>query len=157
MKKILLTLLVCCGILQHINAQRIEENKFDFSDGVTYSIKRFYSSKSSAYGDAGFYQTNYYQKGHKFKTVLIQFSNTTNSDVEIDFQKIFLIDKNNKKYDIHQVVQGMKITTTTENYKMILKAGKTRSVMAKFWPLFPNDEKIERMEVNGKPILLKEI
>jgi len=33
MKKILLTLLVCCGILQHINAQRIEENKFDFSDG----------------------------------------------------------------------------------------------------------------------------
>ena len=87
----------------------------------------------------------------------MEFSNNANSDVEIDFEKFFLIDKNNKKYHIHQVVQGMKITTTTENYKMTLKAGKTRSFMAKFWPLFPNDEKIERMEVNGNLIFLKEI
>lgn len=98
---------------------------------------------------------NFDEENEKFDGYTI----VKNSDVEKyrTWQEEDYTDKNNKKYDIHQVVQGMKITTTTENYKMTLKAGKTRSFMAKFWPLFPNDEKIERMEVNGKPILLKEI
>nr|WP_294931154.1 hypothetical protein [uncultured Flavobacterium sp.] len=156
MNKIFYSILIFGAIMQEVAAQKIEENNFNLSEGVTYTVKRFYNSRTSPYGDAGAVQTHYYAKDHRFKTAWIEFSNNTDKDIEIDFEKIFLIGADNKRYHIHQVAQGMQITTTTEDYKKILKPRKTKVFMAKFWPIFPKDEKIQEMEVYGQSISLKE-
>lgn len=54
------------------------------------------------------------------------------------------------------VVQSGKMTATGERYKQKLKGGKTKLYFAEFWPPFPKDEKVAKMEVNGKMISLKE-
>lgn len=157
MNKIFYAILIYASVIQNVTAQKIEKNIFNLSDGITYTIKRFYNSKTSPYGDAGAVQTHYYAKDHRFKTVWIEFSNNTDKDFEIDFEKIFLIGVNDSRYHIHQVAQAMQVSITTEDLKKVIKPGKTKIFMAKFWPIFPKDEKIQKMEVYGENITIKEV
>lgn len=51
MKKACYVLFACTTMLT-VAAQKIEDNKFPFTDGVTYSIKRFNNAKTTQYGMA---------------------------------------------------------------------------------------------------------
>lgn len=147
MKQVLLILMFCSTIFTSV-AQRIAENKFTYRDGVTYSILRFEGWKTSEYGNGMDMKLYVAKNGLTFKTALIEFDNTTDKDVIIDFEKIFLLDSKNNKYHVSSIVQAGKLTTNLESYKKTLKAGKKRKILPTFWPAFPKDEKMERLMVN---------
>ncbi len=157
MKRFQFIFLVLITSMQATRAQRIEDNSFIYGDGVTFSVLRFEGWKTTQYGNGLDMKVYTAKKGLTFKNALIEFANTTDKDVVIDFEQIFLLDSNNNKYYISSVAQGGKLTSNVERYKQTLKAGKTRKFYPVFWPAFPKDEKIERLLVDDIVINIKQI
>ena len=154
MKNFLYLTLFFFAITLSLSAQKIDSKELIYNDGVSFKIKRFNNSKTTQYGDGNDF-TLYIAKGGRFKSAWLEFSNTTAEDQEIDFGKIFLLDSNGEKYHIHIVAQAYRAAFTTENYKLNLKAGKTRLYIIEFWPPYPKDEKVEKIEVDGNIFVIE--
>ncbi len=96
-------------------------------------------------------------KQGKFKVMLVEFTNSNESDFEIDFKNVFLIDNNNNnRYRVSSVAQAYLPHLSNSQYKVTLRPDKTKLYFAQFRPPFPKKEKIERIEVNGEIIILNE-
>ena len=92
----------------------------------------------------------------KVKFAWVQFSNNTDEIAEIDFSKIFLLDRIGNKYHIYIVAQAYKLAFTTEKYKMKLNAGKKGRYIIEFWPPYPKDEVAKNIEVNGTVLMIEQ-
>ena len=155
MKKYIISSIFLFFIVHSISAQiRVNSKDFEYAEGVTFSVKGFMSDLTSEYGD-GDDQKIYIAKGGRFKTAILKFTNNTEEDVVIDFQKFELIDNADKRYFVHGASQSMKIINTMEKFKLTLKAGKTKTFMATFWPPYPKKEQVTRMIVNDEIIILE--
>ena len=153
MKKIL-SIAIILSFVFSASSQITGSAPLKYADGIEIDIKSFINSKTTNYGNNTDH-TLYIAKGGRFKTAQMKISNNTNQDVEIDFQKIFLLDSKGNKYHVHAVAQGMKLVTTLERYVLPLKAGKSKTFTPEFWPPFPKGENVERMEINGEILELK--
>mgnify|MGYP000938523505 CR=1 FL=1 len=152
MKNLLMTFLAFAMISSAV-AQQINSKNFSYIEGVEFNIKRFNSAKTTEFGNGD--GRTYIAQGARFKTAWMEFTNSTEQDVEIDFSQFNLIDSNSNRYHPNGVVQGGKFTNTRENYKLKLKAGKTKLFLVEFWPPYPKDEPITRLVVNENIITLQ--
>ena len=144
MKKLYITAVFLLFIAVGAMAQKVNSGNFEYAEGVEFSVLRFNNSKMSEDNN-----TAYFAKGGLlYKTAIIEINNSTKSDVEIDFEKFHLLDSKNTRYDVHTVVQNMKLTFSTYKYKMTLKAGKTKKYMVEFWPPYPQSEQVKQIVVN---------
>ena len=125
-----------------------------YSECVEIDLKSFMNSITTQYGNGTDHRV-YIAKGGRFKTAQFKISNVTDQDVEIDFSKIFLLDSKGEKYHVHFVMQAMKIAFTGEKLILEVKAGKSKTFAAEFWPPYPKGEKVEKLEINGEIVELK--
>lgn len=124
-----------------------------YAEGVEIDFKSFINSVTTQYGNGTDHRV-YIARGGRFKTAQMKISNNTSQDAEIDFGRIFLLDSSGNKYYVHFVLQAMKVATTGERLKLNLKAGKSKTFAAEFWPPFPKGEKVEKLEINGEVVEL---
>ena len=147
MKKILLLLLFC----QFLIPQRTKTDWHTYSKDVIFTIEKITHTKIAEYGNAG---SHMYiaKKGMHFRGAWIDFTNKSSEDVIIDFEQIFLLDSKGQKYPVHRVSQDLKLTGTSQKYKMKLKAGKTRRFNVGFWPAIEKSDNENIIMINGQSI-----
>lgn len=134
----------------------VSSKKYTYQEGVEYIVKMERNDEMSGNGDSKgvlYYDSN----GDIFKVILMEFSNTTDKDVEIDFKDFILLDNDDRRYDPVGVAQINKPTRTVEKFKHTLKAGKTRSFFVDYWPQFPKGESVKKMVVKRVPITIDKI
>ena len=146
MKNIIL--LLCCLTTLSITAQKIDSPKYTFTDGIEFQLHRFMNAKTAFENNV----TYVAKKGTTYKTGMFEFTNTSNADIEVNFEKIFLLDSKNNKYFPNLVVQAMKMNLRKQ-FIYTLKPGKTKTYGVEFWPPFPKDE-TPRLMVNDEIIEL---
>ncbi len=134
----------------------VSAKKYTYEEGVEYAVKMERNDEMSRKGDGKgvlYYDSN----GDIFKVILMEISNTTDKDVEIDFKDFILLDNDDRRYDPVGVMQLYKPTPTVEKFKHILKAGKTRSFFVDYWPQFPKGESVRRMVVKRVPVTIDKV
>ncbi len=149
--------IICCLLLlSALNGYSQMTNSLPivYAEGVEIDLKSFMNSITTQYGNGTDHRV-YIAKGGRFKTAQFKISNDNDHDVEIDFSRIFLLDSKGEKYHVHFVLQAMKIALTGEKLILKVKAGKSKTFAAEFWPPYPKGEKVERLEINGEIVELK--
>jgi len=93
--------------------------------------------------------------GTRYTSMSLKFKNETDKDQIINFEDFYLLDDNNNKYRVFDVVQNMKLTFSTKKMIFELKAGEDKRYGLSFMPPFPKDQEVTRILVKNKVINLK--
>lgn len=132
-------------------AQKIDRKAvYNYSNDVEFTI---YSLSKSRSVDRGNYRIKA-EKGQKFITMILNFKNKSSEEQFVDFETVFLVDKND---DLHKVDYFLKtgFRFTKNNYKQKLKANKKQKIIVQFAPSIPKNEKVTRLLIGDKVIELK--
>jgi len=147
-------LLVFVLIITSCGVKMIHSKSYNYKEGVDFNVKMAIDERKAYKGDL--YDTIYVAIGNgSFKTLVLQFSNTSENDMEINFKEFILLDKSGNKYTPVAAAQEFIPITSVEKFTHILKAGKIRNFHIQYWPPFPKSEPIEKMMVKDVPILIE--
>jgi len=130
--RIFTVLFLLCIATLTATAQRVEEKVLAYSDNVDFRVKWFQDVGTS---QGGFNPNNPIYtsgKGQSFKICVVEFTNTSKEDQIINFNDFAVVDNQNKKYSAKYANQVAKISDTSSDLQLKLKAGKTKSFMVEF-------------------------
>lgn len=132
--------------------QKIETERFTYTEGVTYEFIRI--TKKSIFTD---FNDNKYiaPKGNRYITVLVKFYNDSDNKQEIDFENIYLLDANNNKCRVLEVLMSGKLTSAAKAKSFNLRKGGSRTFIVTFSPTIPKDEEVTRFLVNEEIISIQ--
>ena len=149
MKKLLCLFLLFTTI---VAAQKLDrKERYDYSENVDF---RIYAIQKSRTADRN-QEVLVAEKGYRFYTIIFEFKNNTSETQIIDFEKIFIEDKNRNLHKVDLVVMAMKMTTTIKKFQQKLKPNKKRKIIAQFSPPIHKDEKIEKLIIDNSLIRIK--
>lgn len=141
-----------------VSFKNIDSKNYAYRKGVEFNVKISRDDKSTPKGD---YKDSLYVAPDNtvFKVLILEFSNPTDKDIEIDFKDFILLDNNDSPYEPVSVVQlyTPMFDNTFEKFKQILKAGKTKTFQVIYWPPFPKSELVTKMLINNVPISIGKI
>lgn len=135
-----------------VTAQKIDrETYYQYNDSIEFRITSIQKNKIVSRGNVNYIAEN----GRRFIGMTFQYKNNSSSTQVINFNEIYIRDKNGKLQDIDFVVMGMKITFRTDNYQHKLKAHKKKIISVEFTASFDKDEPIDELVIGEKVIALK--
>ena len=152
MNKALLILLL---FTINVTAQKLDRKTYyEYSENLEFRIFGINKQRVIDRGN-GYYANNIVaEKGRRFITVIFEFKNDSSESQEIDFDKIYLRDKNGELHKIDFVVMSMRLTARTNKLQQKLKANKKRKIVVQFRPSFDKDEIIDELVIGEKIIKL---
>ena len=152
MNKLLLILLL---FSLNVTAQKLDRKTYyEYSENLEFRIFGINKQRAIDRGN-GYYANNIVaEKGRRFITVIFEFKNNSSQSQEIDFNEIYLRDKNGELHKIDFVVMSMKLTSRTNKLQQKLNANKKRKIVAQFRPSFDKDEIIDELVIGEKIIKL---
>ncbi|WP_338731460.1 hypothetical protein [Mangrovimonas cancribranchiae] len=152
MNKLLLILLL---FSLNVTAQKLDRKTYyEYSENLEFRIFGINKQRAIDRGN-GYYANNIVaEKGRRFITVIFEFKNNSSHSQEIDFNEIYLRDKNGELHKIDFVVMSMKLTSRTNKLQQKLNANKKRKIVAQFRPSFDKDEIIDELVIGKKIIQL---
>ncbi len=157
MKKLKLNKLLLILLLFSLNvtAQKLDRKAFyEYSENIEFRIFGLTKQRMIDRGN-GYYANNIVaKKGRRFITIVFEFRNNSSKSQEIDFDKIYIRDKNGELHKIDFVVMSMKLTARTNKLQQKLKAKKKRKIVAQFRPSFDKDELIDELVIGERIIRL---
>lgn len=149
MKKFLLLSLVgftlfSCGM------HKINSDYYKWSEGIDFKINNIINVALKEGSGNNRNYTYIASKGTKFKRANFTYRNNTNKTQEIDFSKLYLIDRLNRKYRVSTALQQLKVYGGNATEKLIreIKPNKEVKFMVDFTPPFPKDEVITRLLID---------
>ncbi|RSK41664.1 hypothetical protein [Mangrovimonas spongiae] len=139
----------------NVTAQKLDRKTYyEYSENLEFRIFGINKQRVIDRGN-GYYANNIVaEKGRRFITVIFEFKNNSSQSQEIDFNKIYLRDKNGELHKIDFVVMSMKMTSRTNKLQQKLNANKKRKIVAQFRPSFDKDEIIHELVIGEKIIKL---
>lgn len=153
MNKLLLLFLLCSFTA---NAQKIDRKVYyDYSENVEFRVYSLTKQRTISRGPDHDGVVIVAEKGRRFVTLALQFTNNSSETQVIDFEKVFIRNQYGELHNIDFVVMGMKLTISTERYKQKLKPNKKRIIYVQFRPSFEKDEEIKTLIIDGEAIELK--
>lgn len=149
------TLLILLLLSINVTAQKLDRKTYyEYSENLEFRIFGITKQRMIDRGN-GYYANNIVaEKGRRFITVVFEFKNNSSKPQEIDFDKIYLRDKNGELHKIDFVVMSMKLTTRTNKLQQKLSANKKRKIIAQFRPSFEKDEIIDELVIGEEIITL---
>ncbi|WP_298901344.1 hypothetical protein [uncultured Psychroserpens sp.] len=134
------------------SAQKLDRKQmYSYSDDVEFRIYAIQKSRTADRNQEVFVA----EKGQRFFTIVFEFKNKSSEAQVIDFEKIFIKDKDGNLHEVDLVVMSMKLTTSIKKFQQKLKANKKRKIIAQFIPPLPKKELIKTLVIDGTEIELK--
>ena len=150
MKRILIALLLFSYMAS--SAQKIDRKVYyDYSEDVEFRIYWLSKKRTIERGT----DIIIAKKGRRFISIVFQFRNKSSKSQIIDFEKIFLKDKNSKLHNIDLAAMTMKLSFSANNLQHKLKPNKKRKIIADFRPSFDKNEIIKTLIIGDKIIELE--
>jgi len=152
MNKLLLIILM---LSLNVTAQKLDRKTFyEYSDNLEFRIFGITKQRIIDRGNSYYANNIVAEKGRRFITIIFEFKNNSSKSQEIDFDKIYIRDKNGELHKIDFVVMSMKLTARTNKLQQNLKANKKRKIIAQFRPSFDKDEIIDELVIGENIIKL---
>ncbi|WGD34012.1 hypothetical protein [Olleya sp. YS] len=149
MKNILLIfLLVTLGGTNQKKQKLDKSHTYNYSESLKFSIQKISKSRTSNRGNVTYVS----KKGTRFISFIFKFENKSNNEQTIDFEKIFLYDKNLNLINIDYVVKAMKLTGRFNRFHQKLKPNKKGTFFIEFAASIPKNDPIKTLNVNGQII-----
>ncbi len=150
MKKSLTLLLILFSTV--IFAQKIDRKAvYTYSENVEFTIYMLSKSRSV---DRGNYYGIKAEKGSRFVTMVLNFKNNSSATEIVDFETIFLLDKNDQLHKVDYILKtGFRFTK--DSYQQKLKPNKKQKIIIQFAPSIPKDETVTRLLIDGEIVELK--
>lgn len=108
-----------------------EMNTFQYAEGIHFTIRVAECSRTFSGSQI---RTSVADKGFNYVSLMVDFTNETQQDTDMDFSDFSILDQEGKKYSIILAMRSMKIHTNNNNYTHTLKAGKTVRFVLAFNP-----------------------
>ncbi|GGK54150.1 hypothetical protein ACW5R3_12145 [Bizionia sp. KMM 8389] len=138
------------------SAQKINKNVYyNYSEDVEFRIYLLKKAKMIDRGSANYSNTIIAESGKRFVSITFEFKNNSSTNQIIDFEKIFIKDKNSELHHIDFVVMAMKMTARTNKLQQTLKPNKKRKISVEFRPSFDKNEIIKTLIINNEIIELE--
>ncbi|AXG69303.1 hypothetical protein KORDIASMS9_01523 [Kordia sp. SMS9] len=134
-----------------IFAQKIDRKAvYEYSDDIEFTV---YSLSKSRTVDRANYRIKA-EKGQKFITMVLNFKNKSSEEQIVDFETIFLIDKEDNLHEVDYFLKaGFRFTKSDPKQK--LKAKKKQKIIVQFAPSIPKNETVTRLLIGEEVIELK--
>lgn len=149
MQKIALLLFLVASTAVAQKKEKINRDQlYNYSQSLEFSIVKISKSRTTNRGNVSYIA----KKGKRFISLMLKFKNKSSETQVIDFEKIFILDKNQKLNKVDVVVKALKLTGKLNRYQQKLKPKKKGTYFVEFAVTIPKKQSITRLQVNGEAI-----
>ena len=149
MKNLALLLLLVTSTVVAQKKEKVDRNKlYNYSESLEFNITKISKSRTTSRGNV----TYVAKKGKRYISIMFKFINKSSKTQVIDFEKISLLDKNDKLNKIDVVVKALKLTGRLNRYQQKLKPKKKGTYFVEFEVPIPKKQSIKRLLINGEAI-----
>jgi len=152
MKKITVLLLF---VSLTISAQKIDRKTFyKYSDDIEFRIYGMTKTRSVDIGAGNFSEIIMAEKGQRFVNIIFEFKNNSSEAQEIDFENIYILDKNDEPHEVyHFLLTGVRFTGKSMQRK--IKPNQKFKVITIFAPPIDKKDNVKTLIMNKNRIDLK--